>query len=71
MNKSNTKINISCKILPFAHASVEIKSDENLKYEKIDEPVKYGMPTTTDTKTIEINFEGGNYKNPQTTCGIL
>jgi len=71
MSGTRIKINISFKILPFGHAIVEIKGQEEEKAQKEIQAPLYIEPKTTNPEYIEIIFGGQNYTVPKTTGGIL
>lgn len=70
MEKSQTKFNIEFKLLPFGHASIEIKKYQKEKQEEKILPV-YTEPKTSNIEVIEINFEKADYIVPKTTGGCL
>ena len=69
MGISEVNVNIGFKILPFGHAQIVIKGQEPRK-KKLEQPVKYIEPMTTNIQTIEIGFGGEEYKSPKTTSGF-
>ena len=71
MKETQPKTNIIFKILPFGQATIEVKSSEQIKEEKIEQTPTYTNQKTTDVKTIEITFGGNNYIVPKTTGGLL
>jgi len=71
MRKSQIKINVNFKIIPFGHASIEIKGHEAEKETEEKESPVYFEPKTTNPQFIEITFGGENYKIPRTTGGLL
>lgn len=71
MKMSQIKINVNFKIIPFGHASIEIKDHEAEKEEEEKESPVYLEPKTTNPQLIEITFGGENYKVPRTTGGLL
>lgn len=71
MKETQTKININLRIIPFGHASIEMRDHEEKKEVREKESPVYLEPKTTNPQMIEITFGGRNYSVPQTTCGIL
>jgi len=61
------QIQINFKIIPFGHASIEVKYHIAEKEEE-KFPVYY-VPKTTNPQLIRINFD--EYKVPKTTGGFL
>jgi hypothetical protein len=71
MNISSITLDISINILPFGHVTIKSKGSEVVKDETMKQPPVYSEPKTTDTKAIEIDFEGQNHVVPKTTGGLL
>ena len=71
MKETELKINVNLKIIPFGHASIEIRGRVDAK-EKLEKknPI-YQQPTSTNPELIEITFGNGNYMIPNTTGGFL
>jgi hypothetical protein len=65
------KITVNLKIIPFGHASIEIKGYEESKELGKKEPPVYHEQKTTNLQFLEITFDGENYTVPQTTGGLL
>ena len=60
-------IQINFKIIPFGHASIEVKYHV-AEVEEKEFPVYY-VPETTNSRLIRITFD--EYKVPKTTGGFL
>jgi len=71
MKEAEVKINVNFRIIPFGHASIEIKGHEEEKELREKELPVYLEPKTTNLQLIEITFDGGNYTVPKTTGGLL
>jgi len=71
MKEPQIKINVNFKIIPFGHASIEVKGHEEEKEAREKESPVYLEPKTTNPQLIEITFGGENYKIPRTTGGLL
>lgn len=71
MKETQIKININFRIIPFGHASIEIRGHEEEKEVREKESPVYLEPKTTNPQIIEITFGGENYLVPKTTGGIL
>jgi hypothetical protein len=71
MKEPEIKINVNFKIIPFGHASIEVKGHEEEKATGEKESPVYLEPKTTNPQLIEITFGRENYKIPKTTGGIL
>jgi len=71
MKELQIKINVNFKIIPFGHASIEVKGYEEEKEAREKEFSVYSEPKTTHPQLIEITFGGENYGIPKTTAGIL
>jgi hypothetical protein len=69
MKEPQIKINV--RIIPFGHASIEVKVHEEVKEVREKEPPVYLEPKTTNPEVIEITFGGENYSVPKTTGGFL
>jgi hypothetical protein len=63
-------INISLKIMPFGHVSIESKGMGNIKEEEKEFPI-YTEPKTTCPQFVEFIFGEKNYVVPKTTSGYL
>jgi len=59
------------KILPFGHVVIEVKDYEKRKAERGERTLIYVEPRTTSPESIEIAFNGENYRVPKTTNGSL
>lgn len=71
MKEAQIKININFRIIPFGHASIEVKRyDEEKEVREKESPI-YLEPKTTNPQFIEITFGGENYTVPKTTGGLL
>lgn len=71
MKEAQIKINVNFRIIPFGHASIEVKSYEEEKEVREKESPIYLEPKTTNPQLIEITFGGENYTVPKTTGGLL
>jgi hypothetical protein len=71
MKEAEVKINVNFRIIPFGHASIEIKGHEEEKELREKELPVYLEPKTTNIQLIEITFDGENYTVPKTTGGLL
>jgi hypothetical protein len=71
MKETQIKVNVNFRILPFGHASIEIKGHEEEKEVKGKQCPVYLEPKTTTPEVIEITFDGENYSVPKTTGGFL
>lgn len=71
MKEAQIKINVNFKIIPFGHASIEIRGREEEKEISEKEFPVYLEPKTTNPQLIEITFDGENYTIPKTTGGFL
>ena len=71
MKEAEVKINVNFRIIPFGHASIEIKGHEEEKELIEKELPVYLEPKTTNLQLIEITFDGENYTVPKTTGGLL
>jgi len=71
MKESQVKINVSFKIIPFGHVSIEVKNHEAEEETREKESPIYLEPKTTNPQLIEIIFGGENYIVPKTTGGFL
>jgi len=71
MKEAQIKIDINFKIIPFGHASIEIRGQEEEKEAREKEFPVYLEPKTTNPQLIEIIFGGENYTVPKTTGGFL
>ena len=71
MKAAEAKINVNFKIIPFGHATIEIKGHEEEKELREKESPVYLEPKTTNPQLIEITFGGENYTVPKTTGGLL
>jgi hypothetical protein len=71
MKEAEVKINVNFRIIPFGHASIEIKGHEEEKELREKELPVYLEPKTTNLQLIEITFDGENYTVPKTTGGLL
>jgi hypothetical protein len=71
MKEAEVKINVNFRIIPFGHASIEIKDHEEEKELREKELPVYLEPKTTNLQLIEITFDGENYTVPKTTGGLL
>lgn len=71
MKETQMKINVNFRIIPFGHASIEIKGHGE-EIEVIEKrPPIYLEPRTTNPELIEIIFGGENYIIPKTTGDLL
>ncbi len=68
MKERQVKLNINFRILPFGHASVEIKDRKGKR--KKETPL-YAEPKTSNLEWMEITFDGIDYIVPKTTGGFL
>ena len=71
MNMAQVTINANVKILPFGYAVIEVKDYEKPKAERGEKSPLYIQPRTTSPESIEIAFNGENYRVPKTTNGFL
>ena len=71
MKEAQIKINVNFRIIPFGHASIEIKGYEEEREAREKESPIYLEPKTTNPQLIEITFGGENYVVPKTTGGFL
>jgi hypothetical protein len=71
MKEAQIKINVNFRIMPFGHASIEVKGHEEEKEAREKESLVYLEPKTTNPQLIEITFGGENYTVPKTTGGFL
>ena len=71
MKEAQIKINVNFKIIPFGHASIELRGHEIEKEAEEKELPIYLEPKTTNPQMIEITFGGENYAVPKTTGGLL
>jgi len=71
MKETDGRISVNLRIIPFGHASIEIKGHEESKKLKERELPVYHELKTTNLQLIEITFDGENYTVPQTTGGLL
>lgn len=71
MKEAQIKINVNFRIMPFGHASIEVKGHEEEKEAREKESPVYLEPKTTNPQLIEITFGGENYTVPKTTGGFL
>lgn len=71
MSEAQIKINVHVRIIPFGHASIEIKGHEAEKEVRKKESPVYAEPQTTNPQLLEITFDGENYTVPKTTGGFL
>jgi hypothetical protein len=71
MKEAEVKINVNFRIIPFGHASIEIKGHEEEKELREKELPVYLEPKTTNLQLIEITFDRENYTVPKTTGGLL
>jgi len=66
---SVVQIQINFKIIPFGHASIEVKYHGAEKDVEEKEFPVYSVPKTTNPQLIRITFD--EYKVPKTTGGFL
>lgn len=71
MKEAHIKVNVNFRIIPFGHASIEVKGYEEEKEVREKKFPVYFEPKTTNPQLIEITFGGENYEVPKTTGGFL
>jgi len=71
MREPQIRISVNFRIIPFGHASIEVKHNEEEREVREKESPVYLEPKTTNPQLIEITFGGENYMVPKTTGGFL
>jgi len=70
MKVEQAELKTHLRFLPFGHAVVEVRVGDEVPKPKEEGARVYAEPGTTNTRALDITYDGENYAVPKTTGGL-